>query len=212
MSKIICGDSIEIVKDLGEFDYLLTDPPYMIGGGASRSVDGGTSYHEMNLLMSSSFIMSVIRSIKKTENFSAWIFCKWHYLTILGLALRKIGLDKQMCLVWDKQKIGLGRAYRSQHELILYASSVGKKEGSSVPDLFKIPPVSKTIKTHQFEKPTKLVKKMCGHFPTGRVIDPFCGTGGLIIGAKQLGWDVTGIDISQEFCNITEKRFKELFL
>ena len=69
-----------------------------------------------------------------------------------------------------------------------------------------VPKVTGKNKHHPFDKPAELVEKVAGRFPQGRVLDPFCGAGGLLVGAYRLGWDVVGVDISREFCDMSEMR------
>ncbi len=48
--------------------------------------------------------------------------------------------------------------------------------------------------------------------PGDMVLDPMCGSGTVCKAAKQLGRNYIGIDISDEYCEIAEKRIKELEL
>ena len=46
-------------------------------------------------------------------------------------------------------------------------------------------------------------------FEGGVILDPFCGTGTTVIRAIQLGRKATGIDGSQEYCDIANKRIED---
>jgi site-specific DNA-methyltransferase (adenine-specific) len=45
--------------------------------------------------------------------------------------------------------------------------------------------------------------------PKGIVLDPFVGSGSTLVAAKKLGRNYIGIDISKEYCNLTEERLKK---
>ena len=42
----------------------------------------------------------------------------------------------------------------------------------------------------------------------GTVIDPYCGSGTTLVAAKLLGHKYIGIDISKEYCSLTQKRLE----
>lgn len=46
--------------------------------------------------------------------------------------------------------------------------------------------------------------------PKGVVLDPFIGCGSTAVAAKKLGRNYVGIDISKEYCRLTEERIKTL--
>ena len=43
----------------------------------------------------------------------------------------------------------------------------------------------------------------------GVVLDPMCGSGTTLLAAKNLGRDYIGIDVSQEYCNLSEQRLQQ---
>ncbi|MFA5349124.1 MAG: transcriptional repressor LexA [Candidatus Paceibacterota bacterium] len=55
--------------------------------------------------------------------------------------------------------------------------------------------------------PSDLIKCFCP--PKGVVLDPFIGSGTTALAAIELGKKYIGIDISQEYCDLTRKRIKE---
>jgi len=56
--------------------------------------------------------------------------------------------------------------------------------------------------------PVDFIKCFCP--PKGIVLDPFIGSGSTAVAAKILGRNYIGFDISKEYCDISEKRVKEI--
>ena len=204
---ILQADALEMAGALGEFDYVLTDPPYSTGGETSIRAKGGVAAtREMIDGMCQSFIAGVLRSIKLKPDGCMWVMCDWRQVSFLSSVLRGMGYDKQSCIVWDKMTGGLSTRYRCSHEMILWATAVQFKVGNMGRDLVSMKRVSPSRKKHPFDKPPELVESVCKAFPPGRVIDPFCGAGGLLVGAKRLGWDVVGIDIDTKSVQTARER------
>lgn len=61
---------------------------------------------------------------------------------------------------------------------------------------------------HPASYPVELCEKLLRTFSKkgSNVIDPFNGTGSTLVACKNLGWYGTGIDLSEEYCNISKGR------
>ena len=219
---IHCGDALEIIPDLNEeFDYLITDPPYPVGGFSS--VTHSKSQAQIIAMMESmaaSVLGGVLRSIRKRPDFVAWVMCDWRTLGAYRNVMLRCGLDSQRCLIWDKEISRAGSVYMPRHEMILVGSikgsmqrrlkSLGEKLFISADIIeFRYAP---NTGYHAFSKPPALVSKFFGKMPPGSVLDPFCGSGGLLVGAKQLGNEVVGIEMVEDAAKIAERRLAEVLM
>lgn len=212
-AEIHHGDALEIVGELGEFDYLITDPPYPPGGNSMNDQIGektkGTigDARIMADAMSQTLVCAVFRAVRRKHPFSAWIFGDFRQIAFYNYIFTRMGYGKTECIIWDKRFGGRGGSYKRQHEQILYVSD--KTYNSWTNDVVRQdrPPIKG--KTHIYEKPPELVEQMCRRFPAGRVIDPFCGTGGLLVGAGRLGWECVGVDLETRFCETARRRLDE---
>jgi hypothetical protein len=43
----------------------------------------------------------------------------------------------------------------------------------------------------------------------GRMLVPFSGSGSEMIGALKAGWNVTGIELNEDYCQIAERRIQD---
>lgn len=65
---------------------------------------------------------------------------------------------------------------------------------------------------HPTVKPTKLLeyllKLIIPPHQDAIVLDPFCGSGSTLVAAKNLGFNAVGIEIEEEYCNISRRRLE----
>ena len=203
-------DALEAVPRLGQFDYVLTDPPYPTGGESSLKAKGSVKgCREMVDGMAQSFIAGVLRAVRLKPDGCLWICCDWRQVSFLSSIVRGMGYDRQSCIVWDKGSGTLSSRYHPSHELILWATAGKPPVGYMGRDVVQIGRVPHGRKSHPFDKPTDLVAQVCKAFPPGRVIDPFCGAGSLLVGAQMLGWECVGVDIDIDACRVARRRLEE---
>ena len=101
---------------------------------------------------------------------------------------------------------GVGYAEREHYPL---PNELGKNPGD-VSDFWDIPTQSSSEKhyaTYNFDLIDKPIIAGCPK--DGVILDPFCGTGTTIARAIQLGRTGIGIDGSEEYCKIAEKRIQQ---
>ena len=202
------ADAMEKIPELGDFDYLLSDPPYTTNSQSGSPDAADTIARSRRMLdnMSRSFLMEAIRKIGKRTPFTAWLFCAYQQVSYLADALTSEGLYRQCLIVWDKDIMTRGRPYFRRHELVLMASNAPVREVSQGPDLIRIKGLPGGQRDHPFAKPPGLARALMAPFPPGRVIDPFCGSGGLLKGAIDGGNSVIGIDIDERSVEDARRR------
>jgi len=85
------------------------------------------------------------------------------------------------------------------HQKYFYAPRASRKERADYND-------------HPTPKPISLMRYLVDIYcpKGGIVLDPFCGSGSTGIAALESGREFIGIDIDKHYCEITEKRIKEI--
>lgn len=69
---------------------------------------------------------------------------------------------------------------------------------------------SRPERAHPFPRPVEAVKEILSNLSTGRVLDPFLGSGTTAVAAQSLGRDCVGIEVNEQYCDIARKRIRAL--
>jgi site-specific DNA-methyltransferase (adenine-specific) len=116
------------------------------------------------------------------------------------------GLFTNNLLVWTKPAYALGTNYRSQHELIVFASNGPATELMSH-DIGNVLVSRRVVgREHPTEKPVDLIRQLLDASGAASVVDPFMGSGTTLVAAKALGRRAIGIDVEERYCEIAARR------
>lgn len=177
---------------------LITDPPY-------RTVNrSGTSGHLQRWFAKSltwsqiSGVLALVRSRMRPDGI-ALVMTNSDGLRPAIEALERAGFIRVRPIVWDKRTPGLGGGLRHQTEQVLVGYLPGSRTLTGV-DLVSVGAVGPgTIGRYPTEKPADLGRALAAIARVGRgdvVLDPFCGSGALLIGARERGARVIGVDVA----------------
>ena len=116
--------------------------------------------------------------------------------------------EKLKSMVWDKGHVGLGRIFRNQHELIIWARSQGHHlpdDGKLRADVLTAKSTPSSDRSHPVEKPVSLLQQLIE--PThGVVFDPFMGSGTTGQAAATLGREFIGVEIDRRYFDLARER------
>lgn len=208
LNKVICGDSLEIMKQLPDkcIDLVLTDPPYGIDynndklnrkSNASFKDIIGDKQGDINF---KKLIQECQRVAKRTIIFGAINF--FHELPYKGIWIcwdkrTKVEADKVFGspfeLAWCDKIGGYDKIYRIMHGGVINA------DGHNSP------------RYHPTQKPVFLMNAILQDFSKEGdvVLDCFLGSGTTARACKNLKRNFIGIEISPEYCKIAEQRLKQ---
>ena len=152
-------------------------------------------------------------------------FMDWrHTMEIQSAALPLFGLPRQLC-VWVKDNGGMGSFYRSQHELVFVfkkgdAPHINNFElgqhGRYRTNVWNYPGVNtfkgkgyELLALHPTVKPVSLIAdaiRDCSH-RKGIVLDPFAGSGTILIAAERTGRCARAMELDQHYVDVAVMRW-----
>jgi site-specific DNA-methyltransferase (adenine-specific) len=209
--KLYLGDCLSILPTLAacSIDAVITDPPYAIPTNVAQGRNVARSLGDLSLIEHSFHCLFIELLRVLTPQGRIFVFCDGvSYPVVFRAAYGKL---TTALLVWDKQKIGMGREFRKSHELILHGwlpgTPVVSSDGCSQADIICCPPVPSRMRLHPAQKPIKLILsllRVCG--PT--ILDPFMGSGVTGLAAVQTGRRFVGIEVDSDYFDLAEKQLE----
>ena len=107
--------------------------------------------------------------------------------------------------------MGLGSPFRASHEMVAFVR--GPKFKYDGPrDIRNVIDCYWPYGPHEFhnaEKPVELVKRLIAPMSGDTIVDPFMGSGTMLVAAKQLGRKAIGVELEEKYCEIAAKRLAQ---
>ena len=230
-ADIYRGDSLEIIPTLaGGYSMIIADPPYASGGGSIREKQRptgekyakdsrfqdfeGDARDQRSWVSWMSRWMSAARA-QTTENALIAVFTDWRQLPSVTDALQWADWLWRGIVVWDKvnPRPQLAR-YKQQCEFVVWGSKGAippDRDIGVLPGLYSYSMPCGSKRLHQTEKPVPLLCDLMAICPAGgKILDPFMGSGAAVEAALRTGHDVTGIEITEHYFDVSANRLKAL--
>jgi site-specific DNA-methyltransferase (adenine-specific) len=208
------GDCRNILPHVGKVDAVITDPPFFMPATHYQSrVDWQRSWSDTSVLGSfwSQVVDLCVAQMKRSGHMLT--FCNADSFAVFYPEMYR-RFDFLKSLVWDKGRVGLGRVWRNQHELVIAArwkaaEFVDDNKLRSDVMQFKATPSSDRV--HPVEKPVEMLGWLLE--PTvpvgGIVLDPFMGSGTTLRAAKNSGRRAIGIEGEERYCETAAERLRQ---
>lgn len=183
-------------------DLVVTDPPYLVN---YRSRDGRTIAGDTNdawLLPAFSEAFRVLRVGRFCISFYGWSRAD-SYLS----AWRKAGFRPVGHLVWIKSYTSGSAFLQYRHEqAYLLAKGRPDRPPSPISDVQYWTYTGNRL--HPMQKPVRGLMRIIRAFssPGDVVLDPFCGSGSVLLAAKILARRYIGIELRQDYCETARRR------
>jgi DNA modification methylase len=216
-------------------EFVFTDPPYNVpidghvcGLGRIRHRDFAMGCGEMTASQFTAFLDSIFRQLcRHSVDGSIHQVCMdWrHIREMLDAGHSHYAELKNLC-VWNKGNAGMGSFYRSKHELVFIWKSgtaahinnfeLGQhgRSRSNVWDYDGIntfrPGRLDELAMHPTVKPVALVAdamRDCSKRGS-LVLDPFCGSGTVLIAAERTGRKARAIEIDPHYVDVAVQRWE----
>jgi DNA modification methylase len=156
----------------------------------------------------------------------AYIFCDWRHLFEFLTAGRSVFAELVNLCVWAKTTGGMGSMYRSQHELVLlFKANKGRhrnnvqlgRHGRNRTNVWSYPGVNsfgegrdEALASHPTVKPVAMIADAildctCRN---GIVLDPFAGSGTILIAAEKTGRTARAIELDPAYVDVAAQRWQ----
>ena len=226
----ICGDAVNEMKNFpGEsIDLIVTSPPYNLknstgngmknGSGGKWSnaalIDGYSDYddnmpNEEYVKWQRDCLTEMLRIISNEG--AVFYNHKWRVQGGLLQDRHEIveGFPVRQIIIW-KRKGGINfnpGYFLPTYEVIYLIAKPGFRlmpHANSYGDVWEFPQEMKN--KHPAPFPVALVERIIASTDAKIILDPFMGSGTTAVAAKNLGRDFVGIEISQEYCEMSRER------
>lgn len=204
------GDCREILPQLpsASFELALTDPPYIVHytgrwDNKSPPIEGDSD---------PSWIHPIYTEIwRLLEDDSLCLsFYGWPHAEKFLATWKKIGFRPVSLIALIKERWGLGRFTRSQHEpAYLLAKGHPKHPADAISDVLAWHQDSPLV--HPNQKPLSAIAKLIATYSpsAATIIDPFCGSGTTLLASRALGRRAIGIEIEERYCEVASLRLAQ---
>jgi DNA modification methylase len=227
--------AFNVLMDGAKAEFVFTDPPYNVpidghvcGLGRIRHRDFAMGCGEMSEVEFTAFLEAVLghAAANSADGSIHQVCMDWRHMFEMLAAGRKVyGELKNVC-VWNKTNAGMGSFYRSQHELVFVWKNGGAphintfelgQHGRSRSNVWTYAGVNslrqgrlEELAMHPTVKPVGLVAdaiRDCSRH-NGIVLDPFGGSGTILIAAERTGRRACALEIDPNYVDVAVRRWQ----
>ena len=197
------------------------DPPYCSGGfqeagRASGSVGTDAAHKQIaNDRLSTRGYQALLKQAFTHPGAPfLYAFTDWRMWVWLFDIAESCGFGVRSMIVWDKGTPGMGRGWRAQHELILWACKATPPYDKYASGVGNVIGDKRTGNHHHTtEKPATLVGSLLANSPFVRTVyDPFLGSGTTIVAAEQERRTGYGLELDAPYVAVALERLAAMGL
>jgi DNA modification methylase len=216
-------------------EFVFTDPPYNVaidghvcGLGRVRHREFAMGCGEMSEAEFTAFLETVFRLLaaNSVDGSIHQVCMDWRHMEEMLGAGRAVYSELKNLCVWNKSNAGMGSFYRSKHELVFVWKSgsaahtnnfeLGQhgRHRTNVWDYAGVNSMRagrlEELAMHPTVKPVALIGdaiKDCSR-RGGLVLDPFCGSGTVLIAAERTGRKAHALEIDPAYVDVAVRRWQ----
>lgn len=195
--RLILGDCLEVMPFLGEFDAVVTDPPY----GMNFKSNHRKSSHKPIAGDGGGQMLEFACSIPFKH--SAYIWMRWDNIP-------EVPKPKSL-ITWVKNNHSMGdleHEHGRKTEVAAFYAGVSHSFKKRPTDVVFASRTGNEL--HPTQKPVSLMEQNV-RWTAGRVFDPFMGSGTTGVACVKLGRSFTGIELDEEYFEIACERIRKAY-
>lgn len=230
LNKIICGDSIEIMKTIptGSIDLVVTSPPYNLKNSTGNGMKDGRGGkwsnaslvkgykahndcmpHDKYVTWQRDCLSEMLRIIPETG--AIFYNHKWRVQNSLLQNRHDIvsGFPVRQIIIW-KRKGGINfnpGYFLPTYEVIYLIAKKGFKlapKANSYGDVWEF--TQEMNNQHPAPFPVELIERIISSTTAETILDPFMGSGTTAVACRNLKRNFIGIELSEEYINAAYNR------
>ena len=229
-NKFICGDALREMKHIpdGSIDLVVTSPPYNLKNSTGNGMKDGRGGKWSNAALIEGYstyddnmpyddyvqwqrecLAEMLRVIP--DDGAVFYNHKWRVQNGLIQDRHEIveGFPVRQIIIWKRNGgINFNPGYfLPTYEVIYLIAKPGfrlVKGANALGDVWEFPQEMRN--KHPAPFPVALVERIISSTEARIVLDPFMGSGSTAVAAKNLGRDFVGIEISEEYCEMSRER------
>ena len=238
--RLLCGNALDAASfaavmqgDVAEM--IITDPPYNVPIDGHAGNKGKIQHREfpmaageMSREQFTTFLQTALTQMHAVaiDGAVAFIFMDWRHTPEILKAAHPVFGDAQQTCVWNKENAGMGTFYRSQHEFVhVFKKGTGPhinnfelgQHGRYRTNVWTYPGVATfkgqaLLALHPTVKPVALIAdaiRDCSH-RQGVVLDPFCGSGTILVAAERTGRRARAIELDPGYIDVAISRWQRV--
>lgn len=199
------GDCTEHLRAMADAVAVLTDPPFGISYRSGYRTDelwSGDEIQGDNSVALRDYVLARLHP-RPTLAFGSW------------KATRPA--NTRAVLIWDKgPALGMGALdipwKPSCEEIyVLGKGFAGARDEGAVILCAPVQSTAKNGRRHPNEKPVALLQRLLAKMPTGKICDPFMGSGSTGVACAAVGRPFVGCEIDQRYFDIACRRIEEAY-
>ncbi len=232
INKIICGDSLEVMRSMpdGSIDIAVTSPPYNLknstGNGMrdgrggkwerARLISGYSDHHDE--LPHDKYVKwqrECLKEMLRLVHDEGAVFYN-HKWRVQGGVLQDrqdivTGFPVRQIIIWRRKGgINFNAGYfLPTYEVIYLIAKPGFRlapKANALGDVWEF--MQEMNNPHPAPFPVDLIERIIGATQAKLVLDPFMGSGTTAIAARNLSRNFVGIELSEDYCVMAEKRLR----
>ena len=232
LNKIIAGDCLDVMRRIPSesIDLVVTSPPYNIKNSTGNGLKNGRGGKWSNAALIKGYadyddcmphaeyvkwqrkcLRQMYRIIK--EDGAVFYNHKWRVQGGLLQDRADIvkGFPVRQIIIWRRKGgINFNPGYFLPTYEVIYLIAKPKfrlaPKANSYGDIWEF--MQEMDNPHPAPFPITLIERIISSTLAKIVLDPFMGSGTTAVAARNLGRDYIGIDVSEEYCAMAEKRLK----